>query len=235
MELEKIRNLDKTTVSQGLSMLFTRIANLSGIKDPISQFNKTDIAEMILMRFKGLSLEEIDYAFKLERYGVYSSKTKHYQLFDADYVSTVLEKYKQWLKQTRVENNIPIAITTTQNQQKELTPKEKETVLKLGLERVYHEYKTFKTIPVGVNYLYNYLFDKKEINPTADYRKKTRQQAISNLNPTHKNEILKALDALNGKSNRKPKEEAIQNECKRIALKDYFDNLIKKERCNQNP
>lgn len=85
-----------------LGIMFTKIANLGGIKGEISEINKQDISKMILRRNKALSLEEIYFAFELERYGVYEEKTSHFQLFNADYVSTILNKYKKWKTTTKV-------------------------------------------------------------------------------------------------------------------------------------
>ena len=226
VELEKIKYLDKKTISDGFSMLFARISNLSGIKEPISQINKSDIGEMILMRFKGLSLEEIDYAFKLERYGVYDSKTKHYQLFDADYVSTILNKYKDWLKATRLNNNISISVKKLE--EKKPTDGEKEAILEQGIERLYKEYKQSKTIPIAVSYLYDYLFKKGRINPTDQDKTRIKELAIKNLKPKTNN-VIRALDVLKGKSMRKPTKIQIRNECKKLELIGYFEKLLKEE------
>ncbi|MDB0613815.1 hypothetical protein [Tenacibaculum maritimum] len=230
VELVKIRDLDKKSIGEGFSMLFTKISNLAGIKEPISQINKSDIGEMILMRFKGLSLEEIDYAFKLERYGVYDDKTQHFQLFDADYVSTILNKYRDWLQKTRFNNNIPI--TAKKLEEKKFTEEEKKTILEQGVQRMYEEYKESKTIPIAVSYLYDYLFKKGIIKPTDQYRAKIKELALKNLKPKQNN-VIRALDVLKGKSMRKPTKIQIENECKRLALIDHFKELLKKEKASK--
>lgn len=109
IHFEKIKTMESQDVSVGLSIIFTKASNLLGIKDPISDINKQDIKEMILSHFSNMSLEEIDYAFKLERYGVYGEKTEHFQLLNSDYVSNVINKYKIWLKKIRTENNLSIS------------------------------------------------------------------------------------------------------------------------------
>lgn len=109
INFQKIKEMESQDVSVGLSMIFTKASNLLGIKDPISDINKQDIKEMILSHFNNISLEEIDYAFKLERYGVLGDKTAHFQLLNSEYVSNVLNKYKKWLKETRLANNLSIS------------------------------------------------------------------------------------------------------------------------------
>ncbi|SFS30557.1 hypothetical protein SAMN04488006_0451 [Lutibacter maritimus] len=107
-EFQKIRNLENKTVASGLSMIFTKASNLSGIKEPISQINKTDIAEMISLKYKFLSLEEIEFAFKHDRYS--GDAIPHFQLFNAEYVSKVLKKYTDFITKVRQDNNIVGAV-----------------------------------------------------------------------------------------------------------------------------
>ena len=53
----------------------------------------SDCFEMILMRYKELSVDELHYAFKLHRFGELD-KVEHYQLLNADFVQKVLSNYK---------------------------------------------------------------------------------------------------------------------------------------------
>ena len=58
--------------------------------------NKQDISVMIKTRFRSLSFEELDYAFQLDRHGYHGDSTKHYQLFNAEYVAIIIKKYMKW-------------------------------------------------------------------------------------------------------------------------------------------
>ncbi|PKD21800.1 hypothetical protein APR41_02135 [Salegentibacter salinarum] len=91
---------EKKKFQDGLAVILTKVANLTGLKDPIHPINKRDIAQMIVTLYKTLSLEEIDYAFRIDRYGYHGEPTKHYQLFNAEFVTTVLIKYEKWKRTT---------------------------------------------------------------------------------------------------------------------------------------
>ena len=107
MEMVKIKEISKEPrFNDLLGAMFTKISVLAGIKGEIDQFTKQDISKMILSTFKELSLEELHKAFELERYGVYDDKTDHFQLFDANYISQILKKYKKWKAKERLELNI---------------------------------------------------------------------------------------------------------------------------------
>lgn len=62
---------------------------------------------MVLTRFQNLSVEEIDYAFKMDRYS--GEPVPHFQLFNAEYVAKVLKKYQDWILKTRQQNNLSIS------------------------------------------------------------------------------------------------------------------------------
>ena len=82
-------------------VMLVKIAALSGVKDAIDDFNKSDILKMIFTSFSDLTVEEIYKAFELERYSQYEVKTEHFQLFNAEYVSAILKKYKHKCKHPR--------------------------------------------------------------------------------------------------------------------------------------
>lgn len=79
-----------------LAVVLVKICALSGIKNEIDDFTKKDISNLICVFYKNLSVAEIWKAFELERYGVYETKTDHFQLFDSTYISSVLKKYVEW-------------------------------------------------------------------------------------------------------------------------------------------
>lgn len=217
----KIKNLDDNELRQGLSLLFTRIPNLLGIKDPINAINKADIKEMILMRFKGLSLEEIDYAFKLERYGVYESKTEHFQLFNAEYVGAVLNKFQKWMQKTRLNHNIPISKKASTN---ELSEEEKEIIAINGIVNCFENFKATGDIEYGRTYIYDFLYPKRVFpKHTKKFKKGIRRKAQRNLYNTkeHDRKILKVLRGI------QQGEDKIATECKRIILKTLFTKLVK--------
>lgn len=98
----QLRNLDPKVRSAGLGIIFMKIANFSGLKGEIPDINKEDITELLMTRFPTLSLNEIQYAFKIDRYGYHGDPTQHFQLFNAEYVVRVLNKYLEYSHKVKI-------------------------------------------------------------------------------------------------------------------------------------
>jgi hypothetical protein len=222
ISFDKIRNIPRQEVGEGLGMIFTKVSNLSGLKDPISDINKQDIKEMILSRFAGLSLEEIDFAFKLERYGAYGDKTPHYQLFNSEFVSTILNKYKKWLNETRVNNNLPIAEA---EKPKEITEEEKQLIVYAGVIGCFRKYEETKHIESGKGWVYDFFFEKGRLpKHTNEFKTIVKAKAKTEL----ENEIKSGGINLQVKEALKSiQPSTIAVKCKEIILREYFDKLIK--------
>lgn len=204
--------------------MFTGAANLLGIKNGFEAINKADIKEMILHKYANLSLEEINYAFKLDRWS--GEPVDHFQLFNSEYVAKVLEKYKAWLRETRITNNLPLA---PKQELPEITEAEKEAIVKKGIEDCFIEFCLTQNIPDGKSYVYDYLFPKKVFpSHTKRFKEQIKRKAIKSIYKKRKSgnvalkSVLKDIQAGNNK---------VQTECKRIILKTFFVKLIK---TNQN-
>src|SRR5690606_37531704 len=103
----KIRDIKNSyELSKTLTIILIESYNRLGIKGEINPLDAKDIKDLILTNFKGMSLDEIAYAFKLERHGLTWEKTQHFQLFNAEYVGAVLKKYGEWKQRVRIEHNI---------------------------------------------------------------------------------------------------------------------------------
>lgn len=214
MEVDEVR--------EGLGVIFVRAVNLLGIKEKISPINKQDIREMILLRFKSFSLEEIDYAFKLDRWS--GEPVQHFQLFNSEYVAKVLTKYKNWLRVTRSNNNLPLK---PKKEKPELTDEEKQITVINGIVDCFEEFKASKEIPVGRVWVYDYLYENKKLPAhTVKFREKIRRNAIKQIHK-EKDQIEKdgrkirsiLRDIQSGKKKLKVK-------CKILVLKEYFSRLI---------
>ena len=57
----KIRDLDTDSLDfqNRIAVFFTKTVNFLGIKEAILDINKVDIFQMLIMKYKGLSLEEL--------------------------------------------------------------------------------------------------------------------------------------------------------------------------------
>ena len=101
-----------------------------------SQHHKIDIKEMVLMRFKNFSFNELYYAFKMERFGILGEKTTHYQSFDAEYVGKVLDKYVEWKREVKRIRNI-----SNTEKRVETTTEERSVIREEFLQNIYADLK----------------------------------------------------------------------------------------------
>lgn len=227
LEFVKIKDLVVTNpklVQEGLVFIFVRVANLIGIKEAIPDINKEDIALQIFSRFSGLSLEEINFAFKCDRFGTFGEPTQHFQLFNSEYVGKVLNRYKNWLQTTRYELKLP---TTLQAPKPELNEDEKMLIIVSGVIDCFEEFQINRIIQPGKIYVYDFLFSrgvlpvhtkefKAEIKRKA--AKMTFKTVAANREERKKlSNILKAIQT--GQNSQTVK-------CKEIILRTFFYSLI---------
>lgn len=62
--------------------------------------------QLVFEKFNHLSLEEIDYAFRHDRYS--GDPIPHFQLFNAEYVAKVLKRYADFVMQVKNENHLKL-------------------------------------------------------------------------------------------------------------------------------
>jgi len=226
----KIKEIkDDNLFSENLKNVMVKIILFSGIKEKVDDLYKADIKNMMLNHYKHFSLNEITYAFELERYGKLGDKTQHFQLFNADYVSTVLKKYETWKAVTRKQNNINTLKIENSN---EMTPEEIEFSMIEGCDRIFREYKLNHRIEGVYVHIYDHLF-KKGLLPRDKFYKdmifaKAQVIAISEVkanareNNEPKKTMERAIKEIEDKVNLTPIAIA-----KKLALEDYFQKLIK--------
>lgn len=210
---------------------------LMQIKNPVDRFVKQDIFNMLTGYWSSLSFEELVKAFELERFGVYEEKTEHFQLFDANYISAVLKKYKNWKQKTKTELNI-----TYQNSLvSEMTDSQKKEIIDNGIIRKYTEFKETGKIEDPFVYIFDELYSRdliKRPNPNdpsiQKYYSKMLSEAIlevkyelkssSSINKAERAEIKNQISKIeNGNS------DLAQIRAKRNILKAFFKRHIDKE------
>lgn len=214
-------------------ILLVKIAALAGIKDAIDDFNKSDIMKMVFTSFSDLSIEEVHKAFSLERYSQYEVKTEHFQLFNAEYVSTILKKYKQWRLNVKIQHNLTAEKDTDTNK---IDQEAIDKILIQGIVERYNHYIATKEMTTPFAHLFDWLFEKQIIkNPTtpalenyfvkANSRAKEQiREELANkraITKDEKRDFAKQFnDVLNGTSN------AVLIRAKRIVLQDFFNNIF---------
>lgn len=224
----KIRSLDANSkeFKNQLGLLFAKINNLIGIKQEIEIFNKKDIKEMILMRFKSLSLEEVDYAFKLERYGTFGKRIDHFQLFNAEYVGKVLERYLEW-KVFQMKNVVKKVIDKEKLSEQELQKKNKEVLL-----RFINEYEYTRKVEDFQFYIYDIL-DNIGLMPTdVEYKNQIKKEAILILEKEYSNRKANSKDEFKRfqrelEQVKLGKGGAVKKKCKVLVIDEFFKKIYK--------
>lgn len=227
IEFLKIRELEEIEVREGLGMIFVKAANLLGIKEKISDINKTDIREMILTKFKNLSLEEIDYAFRLDRYS--GEPVPHFQLFNSEYVAKILKKYQDWIRQTRVANQLPIFKENPKTE--ELSEEEKQLITINGIIDCFEKFKNTGMIEPGKNYVYDWLYEREKLpKHTSKFKARIKRKAVK-MALREKEELGKTGSEIKNKIREiKSGENQLKRLCKDLVLMEFFSKLISQEK-----
>ena len=233
---KKIRDRrTEPNITTFLSVTWLKICMLCGIKQNQSSEVWQDITNLIFSYYSDLTVEEIYKAFELERFNEYKERSKHFQLFNSEYVSDVLKKYKEWKQNTKIEHNI------TKPENTPLLPSisdsQKEEILVKGIVRVFSEYKQTKILPEPNTHIFDELLSRGLIlganTPKLEkyYAEKMEQAKLELKKELEINKIGSGYiqrktiareieQILQGKSNR------IVVKTKKIVLKEYFDKLI---------
>lgn len=219
----KIRDINNSyELGRQLMIILMEAYDRLGIKGSIHTEDAKDIKDLILSNFKGMSLDEIAYAFKLERHGLTWEKTQHFQLFNAEYVGAVLKKYGEWKQKVRVEHNIS-------NQPKELTfsESEKQRLTSNAIRKCLDAFLDTLTIPKDYVFVYDELASQGFLNQSKEFKKEIYNDAIELLETelTEKKasskdehtEIRHILENL-----REPKQPQVILKCKELSITSFF-------------
>ena len=208
------------------------ISTLAGIKGEISLADKTDILKLILKRFKALSFEEVYIAFEMERYNEYDEKTEHFNLFNADYVSKILNKYQKWKIKYKSDHNLSI-----ENKQIKIEPNNEEYY-----EIIYSELKEGITNKASIYFNALAKLGEFKIIPKSEYLKlldSVFQKEIKRLKASQVRADRERAKRLmkNGKDAivvNKAKDIVISQILSKLNKEDLFKLLEKCDKINQN-
>lgn len=243
-EYKKIRDR-KTEIDIQVLLwnMMVKISALSGLKTAITDFDKTDILKMLFTSFNDLTAEEIYKAFELERYGEYRmlclttketirNKTKHFQLFNADYVGEILRKFKEWKRIIRTQHNIVPELPKLP----EMSESKIKETLNQGIIRRFEHYKVAKEIEEPFVHIFEELLDRDIIKKItserifkyyqdkvieAEIQIKKEIAAEPRNNFLDKNKIKEELHKI-----AESQSEKVQIRAKRIVLCEFFDKHI---------
>jgi len=212
---------------------------LMQIKNPVDNFIKQDILNMITGYYSNLSFEEIIKAFELERFGVYKEKTEHYQLFDTAYISQVFKKYQQWKREQKLEFKIEAPMSLP-----EITEQEKENILINGINNKYNEYITTNDIQEPFSHIFNELIERGILlMPTQNtprlssyYNTKLElatkevldeMKSFGSEDKSKRNEAKSIIESILSENKNDLAKAKIEIRAKKLVLIDFFNKQIK--------
>lgn len=234
-ESKKIRDsLSEPNFNILVGVLFANLCVLAGVKEALDQATKADLYRNLKNYNSDLTIEEIYKAFELERYGEYSKKSNHFQLFGTDYFSEVVKKYRQWKIDTLTSLNITLKKTIIPPEMSDIQKKEQ---LSGGIIRIFEEYKRTKNIDDPCAHLFDELLDRGLIlgantEGRINYYNQKKEQAskeleaeidykISTSDSLERKSLKRVLNTIQDKSSN-----SIIIRTKKIVLKEYFEKLI---------
>lgn len=225
----KIRNINNSyELSKQIGIVFAVATNHLGIKQAIADITKTDIMEMITTRFKNLSINEVAYAFKMERYGGLGERTEHYQLFNSEYVSKVLMKYKDFKRQTKVIHEISVVAPKNV----EASEEEKQFWINKGVNDCLDFFIENSFIEKGKLYIYDVLYDLDYLSKDTEYKKGIHKAAIECIETEQQLRETKSLADIKDKKEilrqiQIPKNGILINKCKELVLCQFFRLMLR--------
>lgn len=210
-----------------LGVMMAKVCAYAGIKNEITDHDKFDIGRAIKNRFSDLSCEEFMKAFENERHGIYAERTEHFQLFNAEYVTSVLNKYKKWRQETKIAHNISI---NPQNQLPQMSPDAEREIMIGATTRLFNEFKESKEVSIPCAHVFDFVYENKWFPEDTNYKdyyqiayrdlKSELKQSKAGTKAEH-NIIKEAILKLES-----PNNEKILAKAKRLVLHHFFQKLI---------
>lgn len=229
-DFPQMRALEPQGVRMALGAIIVQHATLIGFKGLIDPVQKEDIIKLIQSRFFTLSIEEIYKALQMERYREFDTHTEHYQLINAPYICEILEKYKEWLRNTRQTHHLSNSLPSPKEE--ELSEEEKEAKFIANIQHFYNDFKQNGRMPLFCGYLYDGL---KRRGMIADFTDEEKEL----LTKRYKKRKIQERDNKSLVSRLKQSFESVDDDIslkKEIALEYIFENdkLQITDKANEN-
>lgn len=227
-ELPKLREIKSADTNALLGLILQQASVLAGIKDGIQEIVKNDLKDLIYSRFGGLSLEEIAYAFKLERQLVYSTKSDHFQFFSTEYVAEILSKYVEWKAQKRRSHNVN---PKTDKKEIKLTDEDKVLLFFTGIIGDFNHFKNNNELDFGAIRHYLPLFNLGLLpKHDDDFKEQIKIRVLDSLkkdltkeNDRKERSFLKQII-----ESQMTDEVKFKTKAKQIIIMDFFNKIIEK-------
>ena len=210
---------------------------LMQIKNPIDNFIKQDIIEMLGGYWSNLSFEELVKAFEMERFGVFENKTEHFQLFDCNYIAQILKKYQKWSREKKIELNISNEIAVQENK---ISEEDQFEIMSRAINEKYNYFLQNGSIEDPVIHIFSELIERKIIKiPTKEtpklsiyYDNKLLQakeelvkefEAATEPDRNKRKEMKEILTAILENTENADAKSKIENRAKKLVLIDFFN------------
>jgi hypothetical protein len=221
-----IRNItDSYEITKNISMFITVTTNRLGIKEALHNLDKADITEMLLTKYKSISFDEIYYAFKMERYGDLGDRIHHFQLFNTEYISQVLDKYIVWKRKMKIEHNI-----SEQKKEVVVSEEEKQYWINKGVTECLEYFEENSSVMDGKLYVYDIFYDMGYLPTDLAYKNKIKKDAIDVIEFEQKSKRPSSVDekkeiAFILADILKPKSGILIGKCKELVLLEFLRKL----------
>ncbi|AGO48517.1 hypothetical protein Phi18:3_gp005 [Cellulophaga phage phi18:3] len=222
-----IRNANAHELNKAFTHFVTELSLRLGIKESISNLDKIDVLELIMSKYKNLSFDEFMYAFKMERYGNLGERVEHYQLFNAEYVSKVLDKYVNWKRKIKMEHNIAKA-----SKPNTATEREKQYWINRAVTELFDHYEENYAVLDGKIFIYDVFYDLGFLPTDVAYKKKIHKESIeviefeqNSKKPStlaERNQIAEVLSEI-----RSPNSAKVKMKCKELVLLEFLRKIFK--------
>ena len=171
---QPIINTPSYDLKKELGHLYSYQTKAYKINEEMTQIDKTEIKQLILRRFKRLSVNELYYAFKMHRMGEFGQEVKPYGSISISFVSTILDMYVEWKRQIRQKNNLELPGSGVNREQ---SPEEKKKWIVRGVLNAYDAYQEHKMLPSGTRYVYDVLYDIGLLPTDPEIKRKYYERA----------------------------------------------------------
>jgi hypothetical protein len=225
----KIREIPEYDFLRQLAQMVSVISYAAGIKEDISDFDKKDVKDLILRKYKNLSLDELAYAFKLERHGDLGEKTQHFQLFNADYVNTILTKWVEHKREIKRIHNISATVKT-----ETISEEDKAKSVSNAVRNVLERFLEHQTINRDYVFVYEELYERGYLNQEVAYKKKLMESAVILLEMELNEKKPVSREESSGiklelKKLVEPKNKKVILKAKELSMLDFLRKLVKSE------
>lgn len=215
-------------VRDAIENCFKSMGHWDSSKDEkVLQYQTEQMITDLLTRFKNITIQEFKFILSEGSRGVYKTKKE-------EILTCSVQSMNQWVKNYLDSETYKMAFNDYHTRLKivapkvEPTPEEIEKILETGCNEAYKHFKHTGDLPFTCAPYYDYLKKKGKLVLTKEQKGKYLEKAQNNIRQDLKENRGK-LSQIDFKKQMSEIGQNLRtvNECKRLAVQDYFSNLKK--------